>query len=111
MTAFSRAGALPRRGSGLWLLRLEGVLLASVGFAVSAVPRALPILLGLLALVAAVHVLVVDRKRPLVLLRAPLGIALAVFIAYLFINSSWATDRPAAVAKAGSVALMVVARC
>ena len=109
MTTFSRAGTLPRRGSALWLLRLEGVLLASVGFAVSAVPRALPILLGLLALVAAVHVLVVDRKRPLVLLRAPLGIALAVFITYLFINSSWATDRPAAIAKAGSVALMAVA--
>jgi len=67
------------------------------------VPRLLPALLGALAVVAAIHVLIMDPKRPLALLRTPVGIALGVFIAYLFITATWSPDRAAGFAEAASV--------
>ena len=62
-----------------------------------------PALLGLLAVLAAIHVFVTDPKRPLALLRTPIGIVLGIFIAYLFINAAWAVDPRASFAKAVGV--------
>ena len=53
-------------------------------------PRLLPALLGLLAVLAAIHVFVTDPKRLLALLRTPIGVALGMFVAYLFVNATWA---------------------
>ena len=98
-----RASAPDWRVRGRPLFRLQATLIGFLCFSASAVPRLLPALLGVLALVAAIHVLAVDPKRPLKLLRTSVGIALAVFIAYLFINATWAPDRPAGFAKAAGV--------
>src|ERR1700687_4149280 len=98
-----RASAPARGGRGPLLIRLEATLVGLLYFSAGAVPRLLPVLLGVLALVAAIHVFTVDPKRPLMLLRTAFGIALAVFIAYLFINATWAPDREAGLAKAATV--------
>jgi O-antigen ligase len=98
-----RASAPDRGGRGRLLLRLQATLVGLLCFSAGAVPRLLPALLGVLALVAAIHVFTVDPKRPLMLLRTAFGIALAVFIAYLFINATWAPDREAGLAKAATV--------
>ncbi len=101
--AFDRASALDRVVRGGLLFRLEAMLLGLLCFSAGAVPRLLPGLLGALGLVAAIHVFAVDPKRPLKLLRTAFGIALAVFVAYLFVNATWALDRPASFAKAAGV--------
>jgi hypothetical protein len=101
--ALQRASAPDRGGSGRLLLRLQATLVGLLCFSAGAVPRLLPALLGVLALVAAIHVFTIDPKRPLMLLRTAFGIALAVFIAYLFINATWALDRAAGLAKAATV--------
>lgn len=98
-----RASAPDWRVRGRPLFRLQATLIGFLCFSAGAVPRLLPTLLGLLGLVATIHVLAVDPKRPLKLLRTSVGIALAVFIAYLFINATWATDRSAGLAKAAGV--------
>jgi O-antigen ligase len=101
--ASSRAGRAEWHLKGRPLFRLEATLLGLLCFSAAAVPRLLPALLALLAIAAAVHVFVVDPKRLFGLLRTPLAIVLGVFIAYLFINASWAPDREAGFAKAASV--------
>ena len=88
---------------GRLLLRLQATLLGLLCFSVAAVPRLLPALLGLLAVLAAIHVFVTDPKRLLALLRTPIGLVLGIFIAYLFINAAWAIDPPASFAKAAGV--------
>jgi len=103
------ASAPDWRVTGRPLFRLQAILIGLLCFSAGAVPRLLPALLGLLGLVAAIHVLVVDPKRPLKLLKTAIGIALAVFIAYLFINASWAPDREAGFAKAEGVLGLAVA--
>jgi energy-coupling factor transporter transmembrane protein EcfT len=89
--------------SGRLLFRLQATLLGLLTFSAAAVPRLLPALWGLLAVLAAIHVFLIEPKRPLALLRTPIGIALGVFVAYLLINATWAPDRPASLAKAAAV--------
>lgn len=101
--ASRRASIADGGGSGRLLLRSQATLIGLLCFSVGAVPRLLPALLGLLALLAALHVFTVDPKRPLTLMRTAFGIALAVFIFYLFINATWAPDRSAGFAKAATV--------
>lgn len=84
-------------------IRLQGTLLALLCFSAVVVPRLLPALWGLLALLAAVHVFAIDPKRPLAFLRTPIGIVLCVFVAYLFVNASWAPDPSASFTKAATV--------
>jgi O-antigen ligase/polysaccharide polymerase Wzy-like membrane protein len=104
-----RVSAPDWRVTGRPLFRLQATLIGLLCFSAGAVPRLLPTLLGLLGLVAAIHVLVVDPKRPLKLLTTSVGIALTVFIAYLFINATWAPDRAAGLAKAAGVLGLAVA--
>jgi hypothetical protein len=91
------------------LFRLEATLLALACFSASGVPRLLPIMLGLLAAVAAIHVFTTDRARPLTYLRTGVAVALLVFTAYLFINATWAPDFRMALAKAATVLGLLVA--
>lgn len=74
---------------GRLLFRIEAVLVGFLCFASPAFPRLLPVLLGLLGVVAAFHVFAADAKRPSALLRTPVGIALVLFIVYLFVNTAW----------------------
>jgi len=67
------------------------------------VPRLIPALFGALALVASIHVLLVDPKLPIRLLKTPVAAALAAFIVYLFINATWSPDRAEGFAKAATV--------
>jgi hypothetical protein len=83
--------------------RLQATLLGLLTFSAAAVPCLLPALWGLLAVLAAIQVFLIDPKRPLALLRTPIGIALCVFVAYPLINATWAPDRPASLAKAAAV--------
>ena len=83
--------------------RLEVVLIGLTCFAAGVVPRLLPALFGLLALVAAFHVFTVEPRLPLKLAKSAFGAALALFIAYLFVNALWAPDRLAGLAKAATV--------
>lgn len=108
MAALRAAAKDWRLGAGV-LLRLEAALLGLVCFAAGAVPRLLPALLGLLGVIAAVHVLSIDPERPLRLLRSAVGIALLVFNAYLFINAAWAPDRFEGFLKAATVFGLVAA--
>jgi energy-coupling factor transporter transmembrane protein EcfT len=101
--AFSFAAARDWGSRGRLLFRLQAVLIGVLCFAAGAVPRLLPALFGILALVAAMHVLTVQPRLPLKLLRTAFGIALAIFVAYLFVNATWAPDRPAGLAKAATV--------
>jgi O-antigen ligase len=101
--AFSLAAARDWGIAARLLFRLQALLIGVLCFAAGAVPRLLPALLGVLALVAAVHVLTVEPKLPLKLLKTAFGVALAIFIAYLFINATWALDRPAGLVKAATV--------
>ena len=88
---------------GLPLFRLQAGLVGFLCFSAAAFPRLLPVVLGLLALAAGVHILKIDPKRPLVLLRTPVGIALGAFIAYLFVNAAFAVNSGAAFTKAAAV--------
>jgi hypothetical protein len=101
--AFSFAAARDWGSRERLLFRLQAVLIGVLCFAAGAVPRLLPALFGVLALVAAMHVLTVQPRLPLKLLRTAFGIALAIFVAYLFVNATWAPDRPAGLAKAATV--------
>ena len=91
------------------LFRLEAALLAATCFSAAGIPRLLPIALGLLALVAAVHVFTTDRALPLKYLRTGVSVALLVFTVYLFINATWAPERAEAMAKAATVLGLIVA--
>jgi O-antigen ligase len=84
------------------LFRLEARLLGAAMFAAGAVPRLLPLLLGLLGLVAAVHVFISARARLLDYMRTPVFIALLVFLAYVFINATWSPDPGEGMAKAAT---------
>jgi O-antigen ligase len=101
--AFSFAAARDWGSRGRLLFRLQAVLIGVLCFAAGAVPRLLPVLFGVLALVTAIHVFTVQPRLPLKLLKTAFGIALALFVAYLFINATWAPDRPAGLAKAAAV--------
>jgi O-antigen ligase len=101
--AFSLAATREWRIGQRPLFRLQAFLIGLLCFAAGAVPRLLPALLGVLALVAAIHVFAVEARLPLKLLKTAFGIALAIFVAYLLINATWAPDRPAALAKAATV--------
>jgi len=72
-------------------------------FAAGGVPRLIPALFGALALVASIHVLLVDPKLPLRLLKTPVAAAFGAFIVYLFINATWSPDRAEGFAKAATV--------
>ena len=85
------------------LFRLEAALLGVAYFSASAVPRLLPILLGLLGLVAAIHVFTTDRSPLFKFLRTPFSIGLFLFLGYVSINAMWSPDRVAAVLKAATV--------
>jgi hypothetical protein len=87
------APAVPPAGSPDWahLLFRRGV------------PRLVPVLFGLLALIAAFHVFTVEPELPLKLFKTHFGFALALFIAYPFINAVWAPERAAALVKAVTV--------
>jgi len=67
------------------------------------VPRLVPVLFGLLALIAAFHVFTVEPELPLKLFKTHFGFALALFIACPFINAVWAPERAAALVKAVTV--------
>ena len=95
--------AVDWRLSARALFRLEAALLGVACFSASAVPRLLPILLGLLGLVAAIHVFTTDRSPLFKLLRRPFSIGLFVFLGYVFINTMWSPDRVAALLKAATV--------
>jgi O-antigen ligase/polysaccharide polymerase Wzy-like membrane protein len=97
-----RAYFVGRESAGL-LLRLQTLLFGLLFFSAPAAPRALPALFGVLALTAAVHVLSTDRGRLLALLRAPVVIALGVFIAYLFVSAAWAHDPGTGLTKAAGM--------
>ncbi len=84
-------------------IRLQATLLGLLCFSAVVVPRLLPALWGVLALLAAVHVFAIDPKRPLALLRTPIGVALGMFVAYLFVNATWAPDPSASFVKAATV--------
>jgi len=66
-------------------------------------PRLIPALFGALALVAAIHVLLVDPKLPLRLLKTPVAAAFAAFVVYLFINATWSPDPAEGLAKSATV--------
>jgi hypothetical protein len=83
--------------------RLQAVLIGLICFSAGGVPRLVPVLFGLLALVAAFHVFAVEPGLPLKLFKTAFGVALAIFVAYLFINALWAPERGAALAKAATV--------
>jgi O-antigen ligase len=83
--------------------RLQAVLIGLICFSAGGVPRLVPVLFGLLALIAAFHVFTVEPELPLKLLKTAFGFALALFIAYLFINALWAPERAAALVKAVTV--------
>ncbi len=85
--AFASASGWRLRERGL--LRLQAALLGMLCFAAGGVPRLIPALFGALALVAAIHALLVDPKLPLRLLKTPVAAAFAGFIVYLFINATW----------------------
>lgn len=85
------------------LFRLEAALLGVAYFSASAVPRLLPILLGLLGLVAAIHVFTTDRSPLFKFLRTPFSIGLFLFLGYVSINAMWSPDRVAALLKAATV--------
>jgi O-antigen ligase len=96
--------ALRDWGSGARLpFRLQAILIGLICFAAGGVPRVLPALFGLLAVVAAFHVFTVEPRLPLKLAKTVFAAALAMFIAYLFINAMWAPDRLAGLAKAATV--------
>lgn len=109
--------ALLRTHAGDWrlgakaLFRLEATLLGVACFSAGGVPRLLPVLLGILGLVAAIHVFTTDRARLFKYMRTALGIALLVFIAYLSINATWSPDPAEGLAKAGSILGLVAAVC
>jgi len=109
--------ALLRTAAGDWrlgakaLFRLEATLLGLACFSAGGVPRLLPVLLGILGLVAAVHVFITDRARLFKYMRTGVGIALLAFIAYLFINAMWSPDRAEGMLKAASVLGLVAAVC
>lgn len=83
--------------------RLQAVLIGFICFSAAGVPRLVPVLLGLLALSAAFHVFTVEPELPVKLFKTAFGFALALFIAYLFINALWAPERAAALVKAVTV--------
>jgi len=96
--------ALRDWGSGARLpFRLQAILIGLICFAAGGVPRVLPALFGLLAVVAAFHVFTVEPRLPLKLAKTVFAAALAMFIAYLFINAMWTPDRLAGLAKAATV--------
>lgn len=99
--AFASAAGWRFRERGL--LRLQAALLGMLCFAAGGVPRLIPALFGALALVAAIHALLVDPKLPLRLLKTPVAAAFAAFIVYLFINATWSPDRAEGLAKAATV--------
>jgi O-antigen ligase len=103
------AAAKDWRPGAVALLRLEAALVGLVCFSAGAVPRLLPALLGLLGVIAAIHVFSIDPARPLRLLRSAVGIALLVFNAYLFINAAWSPDRFEGFTKAATVLGLVAA--
>ncbi len=74
--------------------RLQAVLIGLICFSAGGVPRLVPVLFGLLALIAAFHVFTVEPELPLKLLKTAFGFALALFIAYLFINALWRPSGP-----------------
>ncbi len=84
------------------LFRLEASLLGAATFAAGAVPRLLPLLLGLLGLAAVIHVFTTARTRLLDYAREPVFIALLVFLAYVFINATWSPDPGEGMAKAAT---------
>src|SRR5512143_528983 len=109
--------ALLRNAAGDWrlgakaLFPLEATLLGVACFLARGVPRLLPVLLGILGVVAAIHVFTTDRARLSKYLRTPVAIALLVLIAYLFLNAMWSLVRAEGMLKAASVLGLVAAVC
>jgi O-antigen ligase len=101
--AFSFAALRDWGGEARLPFRLQAVLIGLICFAAGGVPRLLPALLGLLALVAAFHVFTTEPRLPLKLAKTAFGVALAISIAYLFVNALWAPHRLASFAKAATV--------
>ena len=91
------------RGEARLPFRLQAVLIGFICFSAGGVPRLVPVLFGLLALSAAFHVFTVEPELPVKLFKTAFGFALALFIAYLFINALWAPERAAALVKAVTV--------
>jgi exopolysaccharide production protein ExoQ len=91
------------------VFRFQVGLIGFLCFAAAAAPRLLPVLVGLLAVTGAIQILRIDPKRPLALLSTPVGIALGVFVAYLFVNASWAPDVDASYTKTASILGLVAA--
>ena len=101
--ALSLAALRDWRGEARLPFRLQAVLIGFICFSAGAVPRLVPVLFGLLALSAAFHVFTVEPELPVKLFKTAFGFALALFIAYLFINALWAPERAAALVKAVTV--------
>jgi O-antigen ligase len=101
--AFSFAALRDWGGEARLPFRLQAVLIGLNCFAAGGVPRLLPVLFGLLALVAAFHVFTTEPRLPLKLAKTAFGVALAISIAYLFVNALWAPHRLASFAKAATV--------
>ena len=91
------------------LLRLEASLIGVLTFSAGAAPRLIPVLFGLLGLIAALSLSSTDRSRLYVLLKSPLAISLGISIGYLFINAIWAPDPAASVLKAATVLGLAIA--
>ena len=76
---------------GSLLLPVRRPLIGLFTFSAGAVPRLIPVLFGLLGLVAAFNLSATDWRR-LYVFRSPLAISLAIFVGYLLINATWAPD-------------------
>ncbi len=94
---------------GSLLFRLEGSLIGLLTFSAGAVPRLIPVLFGLLGLVATLNLSNADWRRLSILLKSPLAISLAIFVGYLFINATWAPDPVASLVKAATILGLVLA--
>jgi exopolysaccharide production protein ExoQ len=100
-SVFAFASAVGARGR--LLSKLEAMLSGLLAFSAGAVPRLIPVLFGLLGAIAAINVFSTDPKRLFVLLKSACGITLALFIAYLFVNATWAPEWSAGLTKSAAV--------
>src|SRR5262249_48553743 len=88
--------------------RPQAILIGLICFSAGGVPRLVPVLFGLLALIAAFHVFTLQTQLPVKLFKTAFGFVLALFIAYLFISGFefWQTWMLGVVAFAWSTMLL-----
>ncbi|MEZ5827691.1 MAG: O-antigen ligase family protein, partial [Hyphomicrobiales bacterium] len=100
----------PSSSAARLMVQLQAALLGLLCFSGPAAPRVLPVLIGALGITAAIHVFRTEPRRVVDLVRTPIGIVLGLFIAYLFVNASWAPSPGDAYTKAaGTLGLAAAA--